>query len=106
MDEHDYLDWEIQERYFAEVEANVNPFNDRINDELKGDRNFEKIVKLERLSSATHQQAWEDKLRRMDILRWLETDSQLRAKGLPSYADLMDRESEPPIVYSPDLEEF
>lgn len=106
MTERDYLEWEIQERYFAEVEANVDPIGDRINAELKGDRNFETIFKLERLSSATHQQAWENKLRRLDILRWLKTDSQLRAKGLPSYPDLMEKPSNPPIAYSPDLEEF
>jgi hypothetical protein len=106
MTEHDYLEWLVQERYFAEVEANVDPFNDRINAELKGDRNFEKIFKLERLSYATHQQAWENKLRSLDILRWLKIDSQLRAKGLPSYPDFMERESEPSSIYSPDLKEF
>ena len=106
MTEHDYLEWLVQERYFAEVEANVDPIGDLVNDELKGERNFDRIAELEKLSSATHQQAWDNKLRGLEILHWLETDSQLRAEGSPSYPDLMEKPSNPPIAYSPDLEEF
>lgn len=106
MNEYEYLEWLVQERYFAEVETNVDPIGDRINAELKSDRDRDKIAQLEGLSSQAHQQAWENKLRSLDILHWIELDSELRAEGSPSYPDCMERKSEPPIEYSDDLEEF
>jgi hypothetical protein len=106
MTEYEYLEWLIQDRYHLEIETSVNPIGDRINAELKGNRNFERIAQLEHLSSETCQNIWEAQLRGLDILHWLKLDSELRANGLPSYPDFMERESTVSMTYSNDLEEF
>jgi hypothetical protein len=89
MTEYEYLEWLIEERFFSKRERITYPIQDLAREALKNNWDIEATSELEQLVKISHQRLWDEKLRALWILHWLERDTQLRAEG-KTYPDVYE----------------
>jgi hypothetical protein len=76
MNEYDYLEWLIEERFFSKRERITYPIQDLAREALKNGWDIEAASELEQLVKISHQRLWDEKLRALWILHWLKRDTQ------------------------------
>ncbi|MBD2364467.1 hypothetical protein H6G36_25395 [Anabaena minutissima FACHB-250] len=89
LTEYEYLRVYTNWRYFAQVEALIDPTHDALTEALIN-KDWDKAIALERLRNEAQQQLLEQRLRAWDIACWLHLDSQLRECEL-TYTGVMER---------------
>lgn len=87
-DEYDYLRLCVDWRYFAQLEALIDPIHEA-HKEAIASKDWDKAFALEALQNKAQNQLIEQRLRARDIIFWLQIDNDLRRHDL-SYAGVME----------------